>query len=151
MTNERRKILEMVAKGMISIDEGDELIIALQGAASGSATVAGGEDTISASKIKTPRYLRLQVHASRDSKGNTDKDQQVNIRIPIQFLKAGVKLAAFLPKGARDKFSSVLQSKGIDADINNLKPQQMDELLSHLSDFNLEVNADNETVRISCE
>jgi polyhydroxyalkanoate synthesis regulator phasin len=85
MNEQRRQILEMLAEGKITADEADRLIDALNRE---SPTV-----TMVDTRPK-PRYLRVLVHAEEAGK---DGPSSINVRVPLQLLRAGVRLTALIP------------------------------------------------------
>ena len=76
---ERLKILEMVAQGTISPEEGARLLEAVEGA-------SGSDEGVSTSAKWTPRWLRIRVMDERE--GNV----QANIRLPWKLVQAVLKL-----------------------------------------------------------
>ena len=94
------------------------------------------------------KYLRVQV----DPKGDEDgKQGRVNIRIPLNLLRAGAKLAGVLPEHAREKINTALREKGLEFDIAPLEGEKLEELLGSLSDMDIEVVEKDRTVRIYIE
>ena len=85
-----------------------------------------------------------------ESKKN-GKDEKVNIRIPMLILKAGVKLTSIVPGKARDKINDKLKDQGIDIDLNNLDSRALDEIVAGLGSMSIDVDDDNDKVRIFCE
>lgn len=57
---------------------------------------------------------------------------------------------ALIPKSVRGKVNDALQEKGIEADIDNIKPEDIDEILSQI-DYILVNMEGKEIVRIFCE
>jgi len=105
MNENRRQILEMLAAGKITADEAERLIVALEKeppAAAGAGAAAGSKPR--------PKYLRVVVEdetgsgsiASGISGGSAGRGPtKVNVRVPMQLLRAGVKLAALIPPQAQ--------------------------------------------------
>jgi class 3 adenylate cyclase len=94
------------------------------------------------------KYLRIQV----DPKGDEDgKQGRLNIRIPLNLLRAGAKLAGVLPEHAREKINAALREKGLEFDIASLEGEKLEELLGSLSDMDIEVVEKGKTVRIYIE
>ncbi len=136
MNEERKRILEMLSEGKISVEEAEKLLSALS-----KDTESVSEDT-----GKTHRYLRVMVEPGPES--NTQ--DKVNIRIPLKLIRAGLKLASFIPKDAQVKVNEALHEKGINADFTKIKPEDLDDLLTQLN--NLTVNVEGkETVKVFCE
>jgi hypothetical protein len=140
MNGDRKRILAMLAEGKITADEADRLLGAMdrRPEALEALPARGGR----------PRYFRVEVFA-RD--GGADGPTKVNVRVPMQLLRAGVRLSALIPPRARDEVNAAMAREGIPFDINQLKPENLEQLIEHLADF--EVNVDNEDakVRVYCE
>jgi len=143
MSEDRKKILEMLSKGKISLDEADALLTALNAKMDASAV----PPLKTPGHIKTiPKYLRVEVDSKEDG-----KNQRVNIKVPFELLRAGVKLAAFMPEEAQSRISATLEKKGIQFDVNNIKAGDLENVISQIRDLSIDVDADNEKVKIYCE
>jgi len=142
MRENRRQILDMLGEGRISPDQADKLIAAL-GAETDSAVLSGGK--------AWPKYLRVLVEAAEES--SQDEVTKVNIRVPIQLLRAGVRLASLIPPLARDHVNQALREEGISFDLNQLKPENLEELVDHLKDLTIDVDhpKNKVKVRVFCE
>ena len=145
MNEDRRSILEMLATGRITADEADRLLGALEQRAGASAVAS--EPGYPANKAKA-KYLRIAVDT--DEPGD-DGPTKVNIRVPMQLLRAGVRLASIIPPAARDEVNAAMKQNGIPFDINQLKPETLEELVEHLSDLQVDVDQEKTKVRIFCE
>jgi hypothetical protein len=143
MTEDRRQILEMLAEKKISPEEADRLIAAL-GADAGSGAPGNGV----ASRLN-PKYLRVLVDTIDPKEGPT----KVNVRVPIQLLRAGVKLTGLIPASAREQMNEAMREQGVNFDVNRLNPDNLDELIEQLNDLTIDVDqANNNTkVRVFCE
>ncbi len=138
MSEERKRILDMLAEGKINAEEAEKLLAAISGEKENS--------TGNTEKSVLPKYLRVMVEPGPSS----DHHERVNIRVPIKLIRAGLKLASFIPKDAQGKVNEALQEKGIDADFSKLKPEDLDEILHQLDDLSVNVEG-KETVKIFCE
>lgn len=139
MSEDRRRILEMVAKGAISVDEAERLLQAV--GADAPVTVA---ERPAAKRL--PKYLRVIV--------NSVDNDQVNVRVPLQLIRAGVKLGALLPKEAQGKVEEALEQKGVtfDFDIKNLTPENIESLIEALGELAVDIDSkDGDVVRVFCE
>lgn len=143
MTEERRQILEMLATGKINAGEADRLLGAVQG---GSSTATA---TATASS-KAPKFIRVMVDAKE---GKNDKPIHVNVRVPIALLRAGVRLASLIPTVAQDKVNEELRKNGLDFDIRQIKPENINEVIDQLQDLTVDVDHEDDDVkiRIFCE
>lgn len=139
MNNEKRKILEMLANGKINVDEAERLLSALsEDSQAESFTPVTGEGK--------PKYLRVLVEPT----ANNPNGERVNVRVPLNLIRAGLKWAAFIPKHAQLKVGDALKEKGIDMDFSNIKPEDLEELVVNLNDLEVEVDGE-ERVRVFCE
>ena len=138
---ERRQILQMLAEGKITADEADQLLAALErpAGAAGQAPAAG----------RRPKYLRVMVDAADKHRANGPV--KVNIRVPMQLLRAGVRLSALMPPQAREQVNEALHKQGIAVDINQLKPENIEALIDELNDLTVDVDQDETKVRVFCE
>jgi hypothetical protein len=149
MNNDRRSVLQMLADGKITADEAERLLTALdRGEPPPSDGFAGFAKFADASpqprRNGAPKFLRVTVDANED---NT----KVNIRVPIALLRAGVRLSSLIPAEARDQVNAELAKNGVPFDIGQLKPDNLEELISHLHDLSVDVDAPDAKVRVYCE
>ena len=139
MNDDRKRILAMLAEGKVTADEAERLLDALGHGPRPSAGAAPGSN-------RAPKYFRVEVNAN-DADGPT----KVNVRVPMQLLRAGVRLSALIPPRARDEVNAAMAREGIPFDINQLKPENLDDLIEHLGDFNVDVDSGDAKVRVYCE
>ncbi len=151
MSEERKKVLEMLAEGKITAEEAESLLDKLSEKGEGEgrtkrvfskAIHIGGkthDDDVEfdAEPRSLPRYLRVVVDG--------DAGEKVNIRVPMKLIRTGIKLGAMLPTDAKEK----MEDKGID--LNAFGEMETDELIAALSDLSVDVEDGEETVRIFCE
>jgi hypothetical protein len=142
MNENRRKILEMLATGKISADEADRLLSAME---KGPADAGAANGPASRPKVK-PQFLRVLVE-DEGHKGPV----KVNVRVPMQLLRAGVRLASLIPAEARDRVNSHLRREGVPFDLNQVTPDNLEELVEHLDAFTLDIDEHNTKVRLFCE
>jgi hypothetical protein len=135
MTEERKKILEMLSEKKITVEEAERLLNALGNPEFGSAESAGG---------KLPwKYLRVLVEPGPGS----ERGEKVNIRVPMKLIRAGLKWAALVPKHAQGDINKALQDKGIDIDFSKIKPEDLQDILSNLDELTVDVDG-HDKVRI---
>ncbi|MBN2264615.1 MAG: hypothetical protein JW775_02255 [Candidatus Aminicenantes bacterium] len=142
MNEERRKILEMLGQGKITVDEAEKLLAAVGEGG------AGPEESVgeAASKRRSWKYLRVQVEPGPGS----DTSERVNIRVPFKLIRAGLKFAAFIPREAQGKVHQAFKDKGMDIDLARITPQDLEEIVANLDDMTVEVDG-KDKVRIFCE
>ena len=143
MKEERRKILDMLAEGKISVDEAEKLLVAI---ASDEAGEKRGDEAPAAGAKFPFKYLRVLVEPGPGSRGG----ETVNIRVPLKLIRAGLKWAAFMPKDVQGKVDEALSEKGINMDFSSIKPEDLDEIVTNLKDLTIDVEG-KETVKIFCE
>lgn len=143
MANDRARILEMLKQGKISVDEAEQLLDAL-GQRAEAEPVSALPAAAPSGNGRKCKFLRVLVKGG----GN----EAVDVRVPMQLLRAGVKLGALIPPEARGKVDCALGEKGINLDLANLSPEMVDELIEGMSDLSVNVCGDDgETVRVFCE
>jgi len=153
MNENRRQILEMLATGKITADEADQLLAALEPnttatAAEFTGRIPGSEPQ-SDTTIKTgAKYLRVLVEANEKGEPTT-----VNVRVPMQLLRAGVRLASLIPAQAHEQLDATLSRHGIPLTLSQIKPENLEELIDHLEDLTVDVDSREEKakVRVFCE
>jgi hypothetical protein len=153
MNENRRQILEMLAAGKVTADEAEQLLIALEPDTSATAGTFTGRipasDSSAESTVKTrAKYLRVLVEANEKGAPTT-----VNVRVPMQLLRAGVRLASLIPLQAHDELDKTLSRHGIPLTLSQIKPENLEELIDHLEDLSVDVDAREEKakVRVFCE
>ena len=58
-----------------------------------------------------------------------------NERVPLQLLRAGVRLAALIPPQALAQANAELNKSGVPFDLTQLKPEQLEALVEHLDEM----------------
>ncbi|MCX6557268.1 MAG: hypothetical protein NTW95_07570 [Candidatus Aminicenantes bacterium] len=141
MNEEKRKILEMLADKKISVDDAEKLLAAVSERAG-----EGGTLLSDAAGKPGPKYLRVLVEPAADN----PKGDRVNIRVPLNLVRAGLKFASFIPAQAQEKINNEMKEKGVPFDLSHFNPQDIEALLVHLNDLTVEVEG-KEKVRVFCE
>ena len=153
MNEERRKILDMLAEGRINADEAERLFSALENAPAAAAPSNGG--ALNPPKAK-PKYLRVLVESQETGScegGSADNTTLVNVRVPLQLLRAGVRLVSLIPVQARAHVNDALKENGVPVDLSQIKPENLEEIVDQLDDLTVDVDQKNEKVkvRVFCE
>ena len=141
MNEQRKDILDMLAEGKITAAEAEQLIAALE--RDQPPTSSGLEDARPKGRAK---YLRVVVDSLEDGEPG-----RVNVRVPLQLLRAGVKLAALIPPQALERVNVELGKSGMPFDLSQLKPEQLEALVDHLDEMTVEVDQADARVRVFCE
>jgi hypothetical protein len=171
MGDDRNRILDLLASGRITVEEATRLLDALEvsggkndgtDAAAASAKTgwpkffaSGGKDDAKAGGAGggaggsrggvgsggTPKYMFVKVVS--------EKGDNVNVKIPLGLLRAGLKVTALIPKPASDQINKAMADKGMSFDLNSLKPEDIEELIGALAEMEVEVDSNNgDTVRV---
>lgn len=152
MNENRRQILEMLAAGKITADEAERLLAALEPDTTNVSEFAGR--TAGGATVKTrAKYLRVLVEADESMTGMKGPTT-VNVRVPMQLLRAGVRLASLIPAQAHEQLDQALNRHGVPLTLSQIKPENLEELIDHLEDLTVDVagTEGNATkVRVFCE
>jgi len=140
MNENRRKILEMLSAGQINADEAERLIAALEKDQPAAAAANGAEPR------QKPKYVRVLVEDTGQG-----RSANVNVRVPMQLLRAGVRLTGLIPDHARNHVNQALREKGIPFDLNQIKPENLEEVIDQLAELTVDVTDKDAKVRVFCE
>jgi len=144
MSEDRGRILTMLAEGKITAEEAERLLDALDartssGASAGPAIKGDPGPLIEA----LPKYLYVKVNAA-----NGDN---VDVKIPIALVRSGLKLTSLIPPQAMDQINDSMSEHGMSVDFSNLKPEDIDELVESLREMEINVDSTNgDKVRVYC-
>jgi polyhydroxyalkanoate synthesis regulator phasin len=134
MSEERKKVLEMLAKGTISVADAEKLLEKLAEPASPEAKAEGR----SSSEPSKPRFMRIVI----DKPGQ----DQVNIRMPLSFMRSGTGLLAVLPTKINEKLAEL----GVDFSARGAMNEK--EWAEAVENMNVDIEKGNgKKVRIFCE
>jgi hypothetical protein len=144
MNEHRRQVLQMLSEGKITADEAERLIAAIE--TDPPASTNGGSEPGAKAK---PKYLRVVVDNSHGYNGPTS----VNIRVPMQLLRAGVKLASLIPAQAREQVNDAMRQHHVPFDLSQIKPENLEELIEQLNDLTIDVDESRgqTKVKVFCE
>jgi hypothetical protein len=141
VNEQRRQVLQMLAEGKITADEAEQLIDALE--------QQQPEPPPGAAPRPKPRPKYLRVVVADDSGDNGPS--RINIRVPLQLLRAGVRLTSLIPPQALIKLNEQLNKSGVPIDLTELRPQQLEELIEQLDDLTVDVGDPDAKVQVFCE
>ena len=140
MSDERKRILKMLADGAISADEAEELLDAL-GKSGGQQSQAGEIGVVK--ELKKLKYIYVKVLSSQND--------NVDVRVPLGLIRAGMRLTTLIPPQAIDQINKTMREKGMSFDLNNIKPDDIEELIKNIADMEVNVKSKNgDTVRVYC-
>ncbi len=137
MSEDRSRILTMLAEGKITADEAGQLLDALDSRGGETRAGSSGEPAIKGDPTPLlealPRFLYVKVNAEN---GDT-----VDVKVPLALVRSGLKLTSLIPAQAMDQINSSMSEHGMSIDFSNLKPEDIDELVEALRE--MEVNVDS--------
>jgi len=142
MNEQHRQILEMLAEGKITADEAERLIDALEREQPELSPGAAPRPN------RRPKYLRVVMV---DSSAADDGPSRMNIRIPLQLLRAGVRLTSLIPPQALTRLNAELDKAGVPIDLTELRPQHIEELIEQLDGVNVDIDEPNTKMQVFCE
>ncbi|GAB3414269.1 SHOCT-like domain-containing protein [Flindersiella endophytica] len=140
MNEQRKEILDMLAEDKITTAEADQLLTALD------RDQPPNVSSLDARPKSKAKYLRVVAETMEDGEPG-----RINIRVPLQLLRAGVQLAALIPPRALERANAELTSSGVSVDLAQLKPDQLESLVEHLDELTIDVEQSDAKVRIFCE
>jgi len=143
MSEDRNRILALLAAGKITTEEAERLLDALE--TGPAAQPSGGGITGDPAPLiaALPKYLYVQVDGSTGD--------NVNVKIPVALVRSGLKLTSLIPDQAMDQINRSMSEHGMSVDLANLKPEDIDELIESLREMEINVDGKNgDVVRIFC-
>ncbi len=161
MSENQKKILQMLADGKINVDEAQRLLSLV-----GTEREAGTDPGESTKPKGPPKYMYVVIrpkpgapprpgyHGSPVPPGAPTPPRftgTVNVRVPFGLIRAGMKLATLIPPEAADRVNDAMKEKGMTFDIRKLKPEDLEELVNALQDSEINVDSAYETVRVYAE
>lgn len=143
--NERLRILELLAEGKITSSEAERLLDAVRREEQiPTPPVPPDPDDAAGRRAGgKPRTLRVLV--------NKADGEQVNIRVPLGLLRAGLKLKGLLPGNAKAQVDVALQEKGINFNLDDLDAKSLESIVEALGETRIEIDSDKEKVQVFCE
>lgn len=147
MSDNKKKILEMLAQNKINADEAYRLLNIIDSEEGGQESAPRAETKVGA----RPKYLRVNILPDPDSE-NAGKVDRVNVRVPLSLIRAGIKLTSLIPPEAMDKINGALKDKGINFDVRSIKSEDIEELIEALGELEVDVvSARGEKVKVFVE
>ena len=149
MSENQKKILQMLSDGKISVDEAQKLL-ALLGSEKENMKNQSDTETKSA-----PRFLHIIVepknNAPSDCSMRPHGKHKVNVKVPFGLIRAGVKLASLIPSDTAQHMDKAFKEKGFNFDVRRLKEDDLEEMLSALRENEIDVDSEYERVRMYAE
>jgi DUF4097 and DUF4098 domain-containing protein YvlB len=142
MGDDRNRILDLLAAGKITAEEAGRLLDALesnagQGAEAETAPKAGAKT----GPAGAPKFMYVKVVSV--------KGDNVNVKIPLSLVRAGLKLTNLIPPQAAEQINRSMAEKGMSFDLSTIKPEELEELIESLREMEVNVDSNNgDTVRV---
>src|ERR1700704_1688332 len=135
MSEETRKVLDMLSNGKVSVQEAEQLLQAI------AAPGATAED-----KKVEPRYFRILVNKpAREGK----KAEAVNIRVPMTVVRGGLRLGALFPGMLGKK--KIQLDNGTELDLSKVTYTDLEAMIKDIGELTVDVDGGDAQVRIRCE
>ncbi len=137
MSEERARILQMLAEGRITVEETERLLDAIgsraSAAADGSGPAIKGDPTPLIEAL--PKYLYVKVLSA-------DGDN-VDVKVPVALIRSGLKLTSLIPPQAMDQINDSMSEHNMSIDFSNMKPEDIDDLVAALRETEITVDSQN--------
>ena len=134
MTEESRKVLEMLSHGKVSVQEAEQLLHAV------TASSQAADD-----KKVEPRYFRILISKpAREGK----KAENVNIRVPMTVVRGGLRLGSLVPGMLAKK--KIPLGNGGELDLSNVTYTDLEAMIKDIGELTVDVDGEAQ-VRIRCE
>ena len=134
MSEETRRVLEMLSQGKVNVQEAEQLLHA----------VASPEPSPDDRKVE-PRYFRILVNKpAREGK----KAENVNIKVPMTVVRGGLRIGALFPGFLARK--KVHLANGAELDLSKVTYADLEAMIKDIGEVTVDVDGDAQ-VRIRCE
>jgi hypothetical protein len=148
MSDDTRRILDLLAQGKITVDEAQRLLAAISDTAGSPTSPAAATAASGTEGSATPRYVRIAIHKPATEQ-RPEKD--VKIRVPMSVMRGGMRLGAIIPGLAGERMRARLREQAIDLDLTKLDPAAFETMLKDLGEMNIDIDSGKAQVRITCE
>jgi len=169
MSEETRRVLDLLAKGKITVDEADRLLAAIGPVSTGSAATGAAGKGAATGEAPSPKYLRITVTKTRSWPGDDEeharrawmwpgymggRSREVTIRVPVALVRNGMRLGAMIPGLTGADLQARLRERGMDVDLSKIDVDTIDQLVGEFGEMNIDVvsgRGGKAQVRITCE
>jgi hypothetical protein len=133
MSEDTRRVLEMLSQGKVSVMEAEQLLQAV------------GSPGQADERKSEPRYFRILINKPpRDGK----KAENVNIKVPITVVRGGLRLSALFPGMLARK--KVQLGNGTELDLSKVTYEDLEAMIKDIGELTVDVDGDAQ-VRIRTE
>ena len=158
MSEETRRVLDLLAQGKITVDEANQLLAAMGSGTTGTATAADASAGKGSSPAEgpSPKYLRITVTRTRSWPGDDTENPrrarmwsglalgrngEVSIRVPVALVRNGMRLGAMIPGLAGDRVQARLRERGVDVDLSRIDAETIDQLVREFGEINIDIDS----------
>src|SRR5262245_30916232 len=134
MSEETRKVLEMLSSGKVSVQEAEQLLDAVNG------------PRRTEEKKVDPRYFRILINKPAH---DGQSAENVNIRVPITVVRGGLRLSSLFPGMMAKK--KVQLADGTEFDLSKVTYTDLEAMIKDIGELTVDVDGGNAQVRIRCE
>ena len=149
MSEERTRILGLLADGKITAAEAERLLDAVGGPSSApEAPAAPAAPVPPRAPGQAPKFMYVKVISA-------DGDN-VDVKVPLALVRSGLKLTSLIPPQVMGQISDSMADSDVpfdlgSLDLGNLKPEETEELIEGLAELEVNVDAANgDNVRVWC-
>ncbi len=129
----------MLSQGKVTVEEAEQLLRAIG---------ARQEDAAPVGERPSPRFLKVAVHKNHP---DDSRKKDVEIRVPVSLIRAGMRLSSIIPRVAGDRVNERLRAQGIDVDLSKIDAATIDGILKDFGELTINVEGGRAQVNISCE
>ena len=171
MSDETRRVLDLLARGKITVDEADRLLAAIGPGSLGSAATGAKstEKGAATGEAPSPKYLRITFTKTRSWPGDDGeparrarmwpgytggRNREVTIRVPVALVRNGMRLGAMIPGLTGAGLQAHLRERGVDVDLSKIDAETIDQLVAQFGEMNIDIvseRGDKAQVHITCE
>jgi len=135
MSEDMRKVLDMLSAGKITVQEAEQLLNAV-------GTPPAGADE----KKAEPRYFRILIDKpAHDGR----KAENVNIRVPMTVVRGGLRVGSLFPSLLAKK--KVQLANGDEIDLSKVTYSDLEAMIKDIGELSVDVDGGDAQVRIRCE
>jgi hypothetical protein len=136
MSEETRKVLELLSSGKITVQEAERLL---------EAVAVPPSDDRNGEKNAEPKYFRILVNKPA-SEGK--KAENVNIKVPMSVVRGGLRLSSVFP-GLLGK-KKIQMDDGTELDLSKIHYADLEAMIKDIGELTADVDGEVQ-VRIRCE
>ncbi len=142
MSDNKKRILDMLEAGKINTEEAMKLLSAIENT---------DRESDENKPLAFKKFKYLHVIVDNPHKKGSDKPEKVNVRVPVSLIRAGMKFTSLIPHDAGRHVESALRKKGINFNLKNIKDEDIEELIDALRELEVDIDGGKGKVRIYAE